>query len=165
MKKDIFTVVLLSIMAVIGSFMIYQFNYKTEEKKEDTLEGYSYYVGYLSNVKEEGIDKIISDYDSFKQYFVTYTNYMYDGSGNIVSSTCDNILLKYNEEFFTDKSLAVKYISLGSGSITISSVYGIIDGEKISFEYEKNSPDIGTMDMSGYFLIVEVSKNIKEIKN
>lgn len=165
MKKDIFTVVLLTIFAVLGSLTIYNFTDKKEVVKEDKIDGYSYHVGYLSNVGEKNIDKIISDYDSFKNYFVTYTNYTYDGNGNIVSSSCDSILSKYSEEYFKYKSLAVKYISLGSGSITISSVYGIIDGDNISFEYKKNSPEIGTMDMNGYFLIVEVSKDVKEINN
>lgn len=164
MKKDIFTVVLLTIFAVLGSLMIYNSTDKREVVTKQKIEGYSYRVGYLSNVGNKNIDKIISDYDSFKNYFVTYTNYTYDGNGNIVSSSCDSILSKYSEEYFKNKSLAVKYISLGSGSITISSVYGIIEDKKISFEYEKNSPEIGTMDMNGYFLIVEVNKDIKEIK-
>jgi len=164
MKKDIFTVVLLTIMAIIGSFLIYRFTDKKENITKYKIGGFVYNVGYLSNVKENEIDIVISDYNSFKSYFVTYTNYTYDGNGNIISTSCDKILSMYNEEFFKTKSLAVKYIPLSSGSITISSVYGIIDGEKISFEYKKNSPDVGTMDMNGYFLIVEVSKDIKEIK-
>ena len=164
MKKDILIVILMTIMAFIGSFLIYRFTDKKEVVIKDKIEGFVYNVGYLSNVKENEIDLVISDYNSFKSYFVSHTNYTYDGNGNIISTSCDKILSTYSEEYFKTKSLAVKYISLSNGSITIASVYGIIDGEKISFEYEKNSSNVGTMDTNGYFLIVEVSKDIKEFK-
>ena len=87
MKKDIFTVVLLSIMAIIGSFMIYQFNYKTEEQKEDTLEGYSYYVGYLT------LDLIISLFYVWR----TSEAFEFDGlSGQEVSRLIDDKITELN---------------------------------------------------------------------
>ena len=125
------------------------------------LEGYSVKVGYLNNVGS--ISTLLEDYASFKSFFYKYNNKVYDGTGNVVKTTADEVLNKYDEEFFEEKSLAVKYISVNSGSITIDKVYGTIDGEKIKITYEENRPEVGTMDMSGYFLIVEVSKNIKEV--
>lgn len=127
------------------------------------LEGYSVKVGYLNNAGS--ISALIEDYASFKSFFYKYNNKVYDGTGNVVRTTADEILNKYDEEFFKEKSLAVKYISVNSGSITIDKVYGIIDGEKIKITYQEKRPEVGTMDMSGYFLIVEVSKKITGIEN
>lgn len=137
-------------------------NHNLNDDNHD-LEGYSVKVGYLNNVGS--ISTLLEDYASFKSFFYKYNNKVYDGTGNVVKTTADEVLNKYDEEFFEEKSLAVKYISVNSGSITINKVYGTIDGEKIKITYEENRPEVGTMDMSGYFLIVEVSKKITGIEN
>ena len=135
-------------------------NHNLNDDNHD-LEGYSVKVGYLNNVGS--VSTLLEDYASFKSFFYKYNNKVYDGTGNVVKTTADEVLNKYDEEFFEEKSLAVKYISVNSGSITSNKVYGTIDGEKIKITYEENRPEVGTMDMSGYFLIVEVSKKIKEV--
>lgn len=140
---------------------IEEFRDKYQNNDDYDLEGYSVRVGYLDNVSN--VKDLLTDYASFKSFFYKYNNKVYDGTGNIVSTTADEILNKYDEEFFKEKSLAVKYISVNSGSITIEKVYGEIEGEKIKISYKENRPEVGTMDMSGYFLIVEVSKDIKEV--
>lgn len=140
---------------------IEEFREKYQNNEDYDLEGYSVKVGYLSNTGN--INTVLKDYVSFKSFFYKNSNNVYDGTGNIVSSSVDEILNKYDEEFFKEKSLAVKYISVSSGGITIEKVYGEIDGETVKITYEENIPEVGTTDMSGYFLIVEVSKDIKEV--
>ena len=47
--------------------------------------------------------------------------------------------------------------------ILYRSVKDVFEIEERLKKYEENRPEVGTMDMSGYFLIVEVSKKIKEV--
>ncbi len=136
---------------------------KDLEVVEEKIEGFSYKVGYLDI--NRNIDTVLNDYDSFKTYFKKHTNYTYDGQGNIASSSTDNILDKYDANFFKDNSLAVMYVVLNSGSITIDNVYGVVDDNKVTIEYTRKSPEVGTMDMSGCFVIVEVPKTVTEIGN
>lgn len=173
MKKKVLMVVLLLLLVGGGSIGIYYFT--TNEKDNDVEEknslddsdnkimGTVYRVGYLSEVDETTIDKVIGSYDDFKEYFTTYTNYTYDGYGNIVSSKTDEILNKYDEEFFEEKSLAVKYVITSSGSATIKEVYGIVDSDKVTIRYLVDYPELGTADMSGFFLILEVDKSVLEL--
>lgn len=172
MKRDFIIVIGLLILAVFGSIGIYYLSDKEEkkiedkgngQKEEDKIIGSSYRVGYLSDVDNKNIDKVISEYDEFLEYFNIYTNHRYDGDGNIVSSSTDEILNKYDEEFFKDNSLAVKYLVMSSGSDTIEEVYGVVNGEKITIRYLVNYPEVGTDDMNGFFVILEVPKSVKEL--
>lgn len=136
---------------------------ETLDNYEEYVTGYAYKVGYLNDISESDKKKVVSDYATFRSYFERNTNYRYDGNGNIVSSFCDEILNKYDEEYFSDKSLAILYISLGSGSITIEYKNAYIEDKIVKIKYDENVPEIGTMDMSGYFIIVEVPKVVEEI--
>lgn len=169
MKRDFIIVIGLLILVVAGSIGIYYFT-KSDSRDDDIVEvkdgrvdGISYRVGYLSDVETRNIDKVISKYDDFLEYFNTYTNHRYDGEGNVVSSSCDEILKKYDKEYFEDKSLAVKYLVMSSGSNTIKEVYGLVSGDKVKIRYLVDYPEVGTMDMNGFFLIIEVPKNVKKI--
>ena len=137
---------------------------ETFDDYEEYVTGYAYKVGYLSDISESDKKKVITDYTTFKSYFERNTNYRYDGNGNIVSSTCDEILNKYDEEYFNNKSLAILYISLGSGSITIEYKNAYIEDKIVKIKYDENVPEIGTMDMSGYFIVVEVPKGIERVE-
>ena len=122
------------------------------EKKDDDLtydiDGYSVKVGYLNS--QIGGKVVIDDYSAFKNYFSKYDN-------------MKSIIVRYNEEFFVNNSLAIQYVSVNSGSISITNVKGKVVDDKVLITYEENRPEVGIMDMSGYFLIVEVSKKIKEV--
>ena len=136
---------------------------KKEEKKfNGEVPSYGIHVGYLSE-KNGNINTIITSYDSFKTYFNKYANYTYDGQGNVASSTTDSITKKYNEEYFKEKSLAVIYIVENSGSITIENIKAVVTDDTVKITYTENKPEVGTMDMSGYYIIAEVPKNVTTI--
>ena len=72
-------------------------------------------------------------------------------------------LSKYDEEFFKTKSLALAYIELSSGSDNVILKEPYIKDNTIKINYDIDSPKIGTCDMSGYVIVVEIDKNITEI--
>lgn len=170
MKKDFIIVIGLLILAVAGSIGIYYLTDKEPRNLDESvdvedgkIEGKAYRVGYLSDVETRNIDKVISKYDDFLEYFNTYTNHRYDGEGNVVSSSCDEILKKYDKKFFEDKSLAVKYLVMSSGSNTVKEVYGTVSGDKVIIRYLIDYPEVGTADMNGFFIIIEVPKKVEKI--
>ena len=112
------------------------------------INGYSVKVGYLNS--EIGSRVIIKEYSTFKNYFSKYDN-------------MKNVINRYNEDFFVGSSLAIQYVTVNSGSITIIDVEGNVIDNKVSITYEEKRPEVGTADMSGYFLIVEVPKTVEEI--
>ena len=148
MKKIFFS--LFSLILLFGFCIGCQKEESTaKEEVKDKIEGSAYHVGYLSDLEDSSV--ILDNYNDFRDYFKNNSKY-------------DDILNEYKEDFFENKSLAVKYITLSSGSITITDVYGKVDGNKVIISYEENVPEIGTADMSGYFVIVEVPKNITTVE-
>lgn len=125
----------------------------TEKKDDDNaltydIDGYSVKVGYLNS--QIGSKVIIKEYSTFRNYFSKYDN-------------MKSIIARYNEEFFVGSSLAIQYVSINSGSISITNVQGKVVDDKVSITYEEKRPEVGTADMSGYFLIVEVPKSVEKI--
>ena len=133
-----------------------------KEKFNGEVTSYAVHVGYLSE-RNGNINTIITTYDSFKTYFNKYTNYTYDGKGNAASSSTDEITKKYNEDYFKEKSLAVVYIEESSGSISIESVKATVADETVRISIVEKRPEVGTMDMSGFFVIAEVPKTVTSI--
>lgn len=121
-----------------------------------------YKVGYI-NVGQEDNKIIISNYNDFKDYFTKYTDYVYDGEGKPTSGSSDEILNKYEENFFENKSLAVEYVAIGSGSASVEYENAIFGENSILIKYKIVYPEIGTADMSGYFIVVEIDKHITSI--
>ena len=55
------------------------------------------------------------------------------------------------------------YIILTSGSQSVDLDEPEIKGDSIVVKYKVNIPEIGTCDMSGELVVIEVDKNIKKI--
>ena len=129
------------------------------------FEGGSTHCGYLSNGYNGKY--IASTYEEFKDYCEKHNNYAYDGYGNIIkeSGKLNSLLEKYDEEFFKDKSLALVYVQLSSGSNTVEFLGATKDGNSVKIHYQVVYPEggIGTCDMSGYIVFAEVDKEIEEI--
>lgn len=135
----------------------------TGNKSQSKLTGNVYRVGCFNDISANDSKKVLSNYNDFKSYFNKYTNYTYNGQGKKTSGSSDPILNKYNESFFKNKSLAVVYVSVSSGSAIVEYEGSEIQGNAVLIKYEAKYPGVGTDDMSGYFVIVEVDKNITSI--
>lgn len=66
---------------------------------------------------------------------------------------------KYSNSFFKEKSLVVVYIPLGSGSIT-TELESVSLGDSINVKIKKDTPEVGTTDMSGYIYFIELNNNV-----
>jgi hypothetical protein len=65
---------------------------------------------------------------------------------------------KYNEEFFSNNSLILVYISAGSGSYRYDIKDIHLDGKSFMVNIEKtNNPEVFTCDMAGWFITVAIS--------
>ena len=120
-----------------------------------------YNVGYLDNVPKS---LIIDNYSDFTAYLDKNNNKVYDGDGNVESTSVDIIKNSYTEDYFNNNNLAIYYIKTNSGSIRIGNVTtNIVDNELI-LNYDLISPEIGTMDMNGFMIIIEIDKTITACK-
>ena len=97
-----------------------------------------------------------SELDEFKsRYKDDYTmDQGYDGNPSF-----NEVTVNYDDDFFKDHTLILAYISAGSGSFR----YGVSEVTKenetlVMAVTQLNNPEVYTDDMSGWFLMAEVSK-------
>ena len=129
---------------------------------------YDYYIihsGYLgsNNYSAKETQTVISSKKELDEYVDKYDRKTYSDTKEF-DGELKITLSKYNEDFFESKSLALYYIELSSGSIHVTPLDPIIEGDTITINYEVDVPGIGTCDMNGYVVVVEVSKDIKNIR-
>ena len=88
-----------------------------------------------------------------------------DNGYNDVASFND-ITANYNDEFFESNSLILAYKEASSGSYRYAINKVIKENESLILKVKQtNNPEVHTDDMSGWFLIAEVSKDfIKDCK-
>ena len=69
------------------------------------------------------------------------------------------IIEKYDEEYFKENSLFITYVAEGSGSVShyVPRIYR--ENGYVRVFVSKLVPEVGTMDMAGWFGFVEVEKN------
>ena len=118
---------------------------------------------FILSDKSETVD-LIDNYSDLIAYLDKHNNKVYDKDGNVQSTSADNIKNKYTEDYFNNNNLAIYYIITNSGSIRIGNVTTNIVGNELTLNYDLISPEIGTMDMSGFMITVEVDKNITACK-
>ncbi len=121
--------------------------------------------GYLSQMRTRS--QLITSYKDFEEYCQKYNDYAYDGQGNVIKSTgkLNSLVEKYDKKYFEKKSLALVYVELSSGSNSVEFLGATKDGNCATIMYRIVYPagGIGTCDMSGYIVYVEVDKDITNI--
>ncbi len=136
--------------------------YHEENKKYDKY--YIIHSGYLHNINEkEKLATIISSKSDLNEFILKYDEKGWDLEGNEIDGQISNELQKYDEKYFETKSLALYYVGLTSGSETLSIYEPEIKGDTVIVKYEINVPNIGTCDMSGELIVVEIDKSITKI--
>ncbi len=130
--------------------------YEKPNPEEYTNNYYLIHCGYIGNGSyQQNIELIISNKLELENFLNGITEY----NKPIIHDT----LQKYNDEFFNNKSLAIYYIELSSGSDSVNLLEPWIDGNTVCIKYSIDFPEIGTCDMSGELIVVEVDKNINHV--
>ena len=133
---------------------------------DNTIKGYTIRSGYLHGTIENS-KEIISTRDELIKYCDLNNDFAYDGQGNVIESSgkLNRLLQDYDEEYFKEKSLALVYVELSSGSDSVEFVKATKFGSSINVSYKIVYPEdgIGTCDMSGYIVVVEITKDITKI--
>lgn len=157
-KKNLF-ILFFILLIIIGIFFLKN-HIKNNNFSED-LEFYTIHSGYL-HITNSDKEIIIKKRSELERYCRDYNNHTYDGQGNVVSETLDDLLYRYDNEYFKDNSLALKYIETSSGGDLIDFEEAIITkSNKLKLDY--NVENIGiTDDMSGYLLVIEIDKSVNE---
>ncbi len=165
MKKLIKVLLITSILCTsILGFCGCENNNLHKEDNQENIKYYMIYTGYLNNVDETNrATEIISTKEELNKYIVKYDKKSWDLEGNEIDGQISKCLNKYDEQFFETKSLALYYIILTSGSQSVDLDEPEIKGDSIVVKYKVNIPEIGTCDMSGELVVIEVDKNIKKI--
>lgn len=135
---------------------------KIEQSVHSDFEGGSIQCGYLSSMHNGNY--IASTYEEFEEYCNNHNNYSYDGYGNIVKETgkLNSLIEKYDEEYFKQKSLALIYVQLSSGSNSVEFLGATKEANSVRMHYRVVYPagGVGTCDMSGYIVFAEIDKDI-----
>lgn len=165
MKKIIKALLMASILCIslIGFAGCENIN-SYKQNVEKNIKYYMIHSGCLNVV--DGIDKvttIISSKEELDKYIDKYDRKSWDLERNEIDGEISRCLSKYDEQFFNKKSLVLYYVELTSGSQAIVIDKLQIDGDTISIQYKVKGPEIGTCDMSGKIIVVEVDKNVKKI--
>jgi len=134
--------------------------YQVENKKCDKY--YIIHSGYLGNVDGK-LATIISTTSSLDEFILKYDNKSWDLEGNEIDGNVSRELKKYDDEYFKNKSLVLYYVELTSGSETVVVSEPEIKEDTIIVKYKINTPSIGTCDMSGKLIVLEVDKSINKI--
>ena len=138
---------------------------KIELPINSDFDGGSIHCGYLYPMYNKKY--IANTYEEFQKYCENNNNYAYDGYGNVLKDTgnLNPLIEKYTKEFFEEKSLALVYVELGSGSDRVEFTGTTKNGTTIQIHYRIIEPagGIGTCDMSGYIVFAEIDKDIINI--
>lgn len=163
-KILVLAIILVSVVLFVIGFLIVTNNDNTgngkraeeptkREEKDDSnefkYEGYSVKVGYMGDNYSSRL--VLKDYDSFEKYFSKFKN---------ISS----VTSRYDKKFFKSNALAVKYVLVTSGGITLDDIYASVDNGVATFSYKMILPEVGTADMNGYLVIAEVPQSVTEVK-
>lgn len=125
---------------------------------ESNLEAQYINVGYLDFFEIKNFGVAINSKEELDSYYETNKvkyDYEYMNVHNF-----KNAITKYDEGYFTNKSLIILVIEETSGSnrLEVKSC-GVIDG-KLIVDINRLVPTIGTCDMSLWHVIVEVDKEL-----
>lgn len=150
MLKSKVTVVIVCIV-VLASIMLLAINYINKK----TIRRYILDTGYISGLGENN-KKIISDYDTLKKYFE---------DNNLESQYKEKLTERYNESFFENNKLALVYISLSSGSAKLRITETKLEDSTLYINYYIEIPEIGTTDMSGRVVVIEIPNEMGDIKD
>ena len=74
---------------------------------------------------------------------------------------------KYDEEYFKEKSLALVYVVMPSGGMTVEYEGSVIQDNTITVQYKVNELEegmVGTAEMTAAYIVLEVDKDITEIE-
>ena len=118
-------------------------------------------VGYIENVKTP---VLLTNHNDFITYLETYKNEFYYGDGEVVSTSTDAIKNQYDSIFFDDKNIAIYYVETNSGGVKLNGIKTLINNNTLEVIYEKVIPEVSTMDMNGYMIVVEVDKTVTKVK-
>ncbi len=134
---------------------------KTKIFEKKTEKNYKVFqVGYLTNINSP---VLFSKYEDFINYIDTH-NIKFYGEDGVEATSTDSLKFYYPERYFDDLNVAIYYIETSSGSIKINNVKTLINEDTVSIKYNLLTPEIGTMDMNGFMIAVEVPKTVTKVK-
>lgn len=133
---------------------------------ENNLEAQYINVGYLDYFEVKNFGVAINSKEELDSYYETNkVKYDYEYMNDY---SFKNAITKYDDSYFTNKSLIILVIEETSGSnrLEVKSC-GVIDG-KLIVNIDRLVPVVGTCDMSLWHVIVEVDKkltsNVEEVE-
>lgn len=159
---------LISIIIILIGLLVFcgcdkKVNENTIDNNTDTYYGYIIGSGYISNMSEDDEKIIITNRQELEEYCNKYNSYSYFQNGDKGTGRLDLLIEKYGDSFFEEKSLAIMYVGLTSGSDSVEFESATKINSNIAIKYHIDRPEIGTCDMSGKLIIVEVDKEITDI--
>mgnify|MGYP003294520784 CR=1 FL=1 len=153
------------IIAVLIAFLVLGALIFGTKLNGERIVGNSYRCGDLNEMKGQEQKILISDYQTFVKYFNENANFIYGLYGKIKSNYNQEILDTYSEEYFEEKQLGVVYQYASSGAIKVEYKKCKIKDNVAYITYDRITPSgMMTADSNGYFVIVELPKEVTSIE-
>lgn len=160
----VITIILVALITLVGCNKSQNIvNHVAEPNDNNEIINFNAYIinwDYIYEMGDEDRKIIISDYTELKE-FCGIQNENNDIEEERIRG---ELLSKYNEEFFENKSLALVYVSLNASSCQVELKNAVKDGENVKIEYVINTVgDVGLTVMGADLIVVEIDKDITNI--
>ena len=130
------------------------------EKQKNTASPSIHYIrANESDFNDSAYPKVvfIKSEEELNEYKTGNSSRYYFDSGSGSSESFNDATAKYDGAFFKDKALVIVVTREGSGSVRYDGVY--VNGSDATIAVNRLIPEIRTMDMASWHIIIELDKN------
>lgn len=148
--------------------------------RESYLDKVDFGIAYVGWTDSESVTKnvinqdkfVLSDYPRIPLYHISTLKELNDFNGQFVESLNLNsnydggpsfydISAEFGSKFFEEREVFVAYVTSGSGSNRFGLTDVFVNNNALTLEVNQtNSPEVGTDDMAGWFVVVDIPKTI-----
>lgn len=156
----LFIVSLILLLAMFFQEFIKKQNSMTKNLDYDLIE-----VGYSEDISDDEKTKLFTSYLDLNEYLKEKNLIQADQNGEVVNFNSNELLNKFNEDFFEKNNLALVYIKLANSAhkVEVDSIEASKTKLTIRYDVSKTAGSHALMLMDGYFITVPCDKTINKI--
>ena len=122
-------------------------------------------VGYSEDISDDEKTKLFTSYLDLNEYLKEKNVIQADQNGEVVNFNSNELLNKFNEDFFEKNNLALVYIKLANSAhkVEVESVEATRNKLTIRYDVSKITGDHALMVVNGYFIAVSCDKAVNKV--
>lgn len=158
-------IVLFIISFILLLVMFFQEFIKSKNSETKKLNHELIEVGYIEDISDAEKTSLFESFLDLESFLKEKETIKANEEGEVVKFDADELLNKYNEEFFKNNNLAIVYVKIANSSykIEVDSIEASKTKLIIRYDVSKTIGDHSLMLMNGYFITVPCDKTINKI--